>query len=101
VSGHVDAVGRVVEAREDARSWRMRFELPAALARFAAPKGSICIDGVSLTVNEVDGAIFGVNLIPFTRSETTLGDRAAGDAVNVEIDLIARYLDRLVGGRRE
>ncbi|MDE2294015.1 MAG: riboflavin synthase [Gammaproteobacteria bacterium] len=101
VSGHVDAVGRVLDTREDARSWRVRFALPAALARFVAPKGSICLDGVSLTVNEVDGAIFGVNLIPHTRAETTLGERVAGDPVNVEIDLIARYLDRLVGGPRE
>ncbi len=100
VSGHVDAVGRLVAMREDARSWRMEFELPAHLARFVAPKGSICLDGVSLTVNEVraapSGGRFDVNIIPHTFSVTSLGKRKAGDAVNVEIDLIARYLDRLI-----
>ncbi len=100
VSGHVDAVGRLVAMREDARSWRMEFELPAHLARFVAPKGSICLDGVSLTVNEVraapSGGRFDVNIIPHTFSVTSMGKRKAGDAVNVEIDLIARYLDRLI-----
>ena len=100
VSGHVDAVGRLVEVRPDARSWRLRFELPEALVRFVAPKGSICVDGVSLTVNEVEGRCFGVNVIPHTHAETTLGERAAGDAVNVEIDLVARYLERLTAGQR-
>jgi riboflavin synthase len=96
VSGHVDAVGRLTAAHEDARSWRMEFELPAHLARFVAPKGSICLDGVSLTVNEVRGARFEVNIIPHTFSVTSLGARRVGDPVNVEIDLIARYLDRLI-----
>ena len=95
VSGHVDAVGSMIEAREDARSWRLKFELPAALARFVAPKGSICIDGVSLTVNDVSGRTFDVNIIPHTRQATTLGALRAGDGVNVEIDIIARYLERL------
>ena len=96
VSGHVDAVTRLVGLSQDARSWRMRFALPAELTRFVAPKGSICIDGVSLTVNEVDGREFGVNIIPHTHQVTTLGELRVGDEVNVEIDQIARYLDRLL-----
>lgn len=95
VSGHVDAVAVMIEAHEDARSWRLQFELPAALARYVAPKGSICIDGVSLTVNEVSGRTFGVNIIPHTRQATTLGDLGRGDGANAEIDIIARYLERL------
>ncbi len=96
VSGHVDGVGRLVSASEDARSWRLQFELPGALARFAAPKGSICIDGVSLTVNQVVGSRFEVNIIPHTREVTTLGELHDGDGVNIEIDQIARYIDRLL-----
>jgi riboflavin synthase len=96
VSGHVDAVGRLVELELDARSRRLQFELPEALMRFVAPKGSICIDGVSLTVNEVSGRRFGVNIIPHTAEATTLGGLSSGDAVNVEIDVIARYIDRLL-----
>jgi riboflavin synthase len=96
VSGHVDAVGRLVGMLEDARSRRLQFELPEALMRFVAPKGSICIDGVSLTVNEVDGRSFDVNIIPHTAEVTTLGDLSSGDPVNIEIDVIARYLDRLL-----
>lgn len=95
VSGHVDGVGRVVEVAADARSQRWTFEAPAALARYIAVKGSICIDGVSLTVNAVDGARFGVNLIPHTQAVTTFGARRAGDAVNLEVDLLARYIERL------
>jgi riboflavin synthase len=96
VSGHVDAVGRLLSLQQDARSWRLRFSLPAALARFVAPKGSICVDGVSLTVNEAEGPVFGVNIIPHTHQATTLGELREGDGVNVEIDLIARYLERLL-----
>jgi riboflavin synthase len=96
VSGHVDAVGRLAEVTGDARSWRLKFELPDALMRFVAPKGSICIDGVSLTVNDVAGRSFEVNIIPHTSEVTTLGELSSGDAVNVEIDVIARYLDRLL-----
>jgi riboflavin synthase len=96
VSGHVDAVGRLVGLHREARSWRLRFALPPELARFVAPKGSICIDGVSLTVNEVDGTEFGVNIIPHTHQATTLGELREGDGVNVEIDIIARYLARLM-----
>jgi len=95
VSGHVDAVGRVIAVEQDARSWRLSFEVPAALSRFVASKGSICLDGVSLTVNDVRGRHFDVNIIPHTHQATTLGERVVGDAVNVEIDVIARYLDRL------
>ncbi|HEY3851875.1 MAG TPA: riboflavin synthase [Steroidobacteraceae bacterium] len=95
VSGHVDAVGRLVRLQDDARSRRLEFELPEALMRFVAPKGSICIDGVSLTVNQVEGRRFEVNIIPHTSEVTTLGELTSGDAVNVEIDVIARYLDRL------
>ena len=95
VSGHVDGKGRLLSRRKDARAERFEFEVPAGLARYVAKKGSICIDGVSLTVNEVDGARFAVCLIPHTLEVTTLGDLQAGDEVNMEVDLIARYLERL------
>ena len=101
VSGHVDAVGRLTEAHADARSWRLQFELPAALMRFVAPKGSISIDGVSLTVNQVHGRRFEVNIIPHTYTATSLGDLAVGAPVNLEIDVIARYLDRLMAKTEE
>jgi riboflavin synthase len=96
VSGHVDGVGQVVERRPDGDSVRFTFRAPSALARFIAAKGSIAVDGVSLTVNEVEGEVFGVNLIPVTLRETGLGRLAAGDRVNLEIDLLARYLARLM-----
>ena len=96
VSGHVDAVGKLREAAEDARSRRLEFELPAELARFVAAKGSISVDGVSLTVNNVDGRHFDVNIIPHTQTVTTLGELRAGDEVNIEIDVVARYLARLM-----
>lgn len=99
VSGHVDGLGRLVEKREDARSWRMLFEVPAELARYIARKGSITIDGISLTVNEVEDRCFGVNIIPHTLGQTTLGDLQQGDAVNLEVDLVARYLERLLAAR--
>jgi len=95
VSGHVDGLGRLVSRHEDARSERFKFELPADLARYVAKKGSVTIDGVSLTVNEVEGARFSVCLIPHTLEVTTLGMLRPGDAVNIEVDLIARYLERL------
>ncbi|MGA2707077.1 MAG: riboflavin synthase [Steroidobacteraceae bacterium] len=101
VSGHVDAVGTLVGIHPDARSWRLSVTVPLALARFIAPKGSICINGVSLTVNEVRGAVFDVNIIPHTHRATTLGELAIGDGVNVEIDVIARYLDRLISKTEE
>jgi riboflavin synthase len=99
VSGHVDDVGTLVERRQEARSWRMQFQVPAALARYIARKGSITIDGISLTVNDVEGCGFGVNIIPHTLDQTTLGDLQPGDAVNLEVDLIARYLERLLQAR--
>jgi riboflavin synthase len=100
VSGHVDGVGRVVGKQDDGRSWRFTVEAPAGLARYMAEKGSICINGISLTVNEVDGARFGVNIVPHTLNETTLGSTEVGDAVNLEVDLLARYLERLLLGER-
>ena len=96
VSGHVDEVGHLERLDQDARSWRLEFELPASLARFVAAKGSICLNGVSLTVNNVDGRRFDVNIIPHTHAVTTLGELRVGDGVNVEIDVVARYLDRLL-----
>jgi riboflavin synthase len=96
VSGHVDAVGRLTAAHQDGRSWRLQFELPVALMRYVASKGSICIDGVSLTVNHVSGRMFDVNIIPHTREVTTLGDLVVDAGVNAEIDVIARYLERLM-----
>jgi riboflavin synthase len=97
VSGHVDGVGRVVAVEPDARSQRWTFDVPAGLSRYIAAKGSVCIDGVSLTVNEVAANRFGVNLIPHTIGATTFQYRRAGDPVNIEVDLIARYLERLHG----
>jgi riboflavin synthase len=96
VSGHVDAVGKLQALVQDARSWRLEFELPSSLMRFVAPKGSICVNGVSLTVNKVEGRCFDVNIIPHTFTVTTLGELRINDGVNIEIDVIARYLDRLM-----
>ena len=96
VSGHVDAVGKLKTLVQDARSWRLEFELPAALMRFVASKGSICVNGVSLTVNNVAGRCFDVNIIPHTLKVTTLGELKVDDGVNIEIDVIARYLERLM-----
>ncbi len=95
VSGHVDGVARVVSRHDDARSVRVEFELPADLARYVARKGSICIDGVSLTVNEVRGRHFAVNLVPHTLAATIAAGYRAGTRVNCEVDMIARYLERL------
>jgi riboflavin synthase len=96
VSGHVDGVARVVEIRPENQSVRMVFEAPAHLAKFVAAKGSVALDGVSLTVNEVKGAQFGVNIIPHTQSVTSFGGYQAGDRVNMEIDMLARYVARLI-----
>lgn len=96
VSGHVDGVGTVVAIEPDARSQRWTVEAPQALARYIAAKGSICVDGVSLTVNAVAGARFEVNLIPHTVAATTFRGRRIGDRVNLEIDLLARYTERLL-----
>ncbi|HBA66404.1 MAG: riboflavin synthase [Gammaproteobacteria bacterium HGW-Gammaproteobacteria-10] len=98
VSGHVDGIGTVLDKHSDGRSYRFRFKAPDNLAKYIAEKGSICINGISLTVNEVDGAVFGVNIVPHTLQETTLGDTEAGDKVNLEVDLLARYLERLMAG---
>lgn len=99
MSGHVDGVGKLLEKHEDARSWRLTFEAPPALARYIARKGSVAIDGISLTVNDVDKNRFGVNIIPQTWSHTTLGGLAVGGQVNLEVDLLARYLERLLQER--
>lgn len=131
VSGHVDGVGRLLKRYEEARSWRMSFEVPKELARYVARKGSICIDGVSLTVNDVEDALsppsapqtvppssaarardtgqrpmaaagrFGVNIVPHTMAHTTLGRLQEGDRVNLEVDQIARYLERLLAAREQ
>ena len=98
VSGHVDGIGAVTVWQLDGRSWRLRIQAPDALARYIAEKGSICVDGVSLTVNRVDGAAFELNIVPHTLTETTLADFKIGRRVNLEVDLIARYLERLLLG---
>jgi riboflavin synthase len=96
VSGHVDGLGRTLSRTPDAGSTRWRFAVPPSLARFIAPKGSVAIDGVSLTVNEVDAEGFGVNIIPHTSEVTGFATLAPGDAVNIEIDTLARYVARLL-----
>ena len=99
VLGHVDGLARIVERRPDAESVRFVFEAPEDLRPFIAPKGSVALDGVSLTVNEVSGSRFGVNIIPHTLSCTNLGRAFPGQRMNFEIDLIARYVARLLGTR--
>ncbi len=100
VSGHVDGVGEVLRRWSDARSERFRIRAPAGLAKYIAEKGSICVDGISLTVNRVKGAEFELNIVPHTLLETTMGDFRAGRRVNLEVDIIARYLERLLLGER-
>lgn len=95
VSGHVDGVAEVLSVTTEGDSTRVRFRAPEALAGFIAPKGSVALNGTSLTVNEVEGAEFGVNLIPHTQKVTTWGDVAKGDLVNLEVDTMARYVARL------
>jgi len=95
VSGHVDGLAHVVATRPEGDSLRVTFRAPHALAGFIASKGSVCLNGTSLTVNEVEGADFGINFIPHTQTATTWGDVAVGDAVNLEIDMLARYVARL------
>ena len=99
VSGHVDGTGSLVARRDDARSVRLTFAVPADLERYIAVKGSVCVDGVSLTVNETDGHRFGVNVVPHTLAVTTLAGLEPGRAVNLEVDLVARYLERLLAAR--
>lgn len=96
VTGHVDGIAAVVAMEDDGRSHRVTFEVPLELARYIARKGSVAIDGVSLTVNEVDGVRFGVNLIPHTLTATTFGALRVEMRVNVEVDIVARYLERLL-----
>ena len=97
VSGHVDCTGTVISRAADARSIRFGFEIPVEYARYVAKKGSVCIDGVSLTINEVSGPRFELNIIPHTADVTNIGDYKVGTIVNVEVDLVARYLERLIG----
>jgi riboflavin synthase len=99
VTGHVDGVATVLRCREDGGARQATVEAPAALARFIAEKGSVTLDGVSLTVGQVAGTKFDIHLVPHTRAATTLGALAAGDALNLEVDLVARYLDRLLDAR--
>ena len=99
VSGHVDGVARIVDIRADGESRRFTFEVPSDLARFIAAKGSVALDGTSLTVNDVSGNHFGVNLIPHTLTVTSWGRKTKGDRINLEIDLFARYLARLMETR--
>jgi riboflavin synthase len=101
VLGHVDGVARILDRRQEGDSLRFSFEAPAELARSIAPKGSVALDGVSLTVNEVSGRRFGVNIIPHTQACTTFGAARLGDRVNLEIDVLARYVARLMQGGNE
>lgn len=96
VSGHVDGVGEVKEISQDARSWRYQVEAPIEICKYIAAKGSICINGISLTVNKVDGCVFDVNIVPHTRQETTIKHFEVGSHVNLEVDLLARYLERMM-----
>ncbi|WP_022958682.1 riboflavin synthase [Spongiibacter tropicus] len=99
VSGHVDGVGTIVAMQRDARSLRLSIDAPENLARYIAQKGSICVDGVSLTVNRVDGASFELNIVPHTAAETTIASYRVGSRVNLEVDVVARYLERLLDAR--
>jgi riboflavin synthase len=100
VSGHVDGVGAVIDRKADARSQRFVIEAPVHLAKYIAEKGSICVDGVSLTVNAVDSNRFDLNIVPHTLAETTIDEYRPGRRVNLEVDLLARYLERLMLGGR-
>lgn len=95
VSGHVDGMAEIVAMNDEGDSTRVTLQAPDALARFIAPKGSVALNGTSLTVNEVDGARFGINFIPHTKTVTTWGDAAVGDKINLEVDTMARYVARL------
>ena len=101
VSGHVDERGRLLGRYPEGRSERFEFQVSNPLSRFIAPKGSVCIDGVSLTVNQVEGRQFGINLIPHTLENTTLGQLATGDPVNIEADMLARYVERLTTSKAQ
>lgn len=98
VSGHVDGLGKIIERSHAGRSIHFKIQAPDELAKYIAGKGSICINGISLTINEVNGAVFALNIVPHTLDETTLSAAQAGDEVNLEVDIIARYLERLLLG---
>lgn len=98
VSGHVDGIGKVVDRFNDGRSVRFHIQTPDNMAKYVAEKGSICVDGISLTVNAVKGAVFELNIVPHTLQETTMGQFKVGTEVNLEVDIIARYLERLILG---
>jgi riboflavin synthase len=96
VSGHIDGIGKIIDKKSDARSIRFKVQAPEQLCKYIAEKGSICINGISLTVNEVDHRVFGVNIVPHTLENTTLHSASIGMMVNLEVDLLARYMDRLL-----
>ena len=96
VSGHVDGLAELITVKEDGDSYRLKVKAPDDLAGFIAPKGSVALDGISLTVNEVEGSIFGVNIIPHTWAQTTLSQKVSGDVLNIEIDMMARYVARML-----
>jgi riboflavin synthase len=96
VSGHVDGVGAVVSIKPEGKSLQFEFELPSSLAKYTAAKGSICVDGVSLTINTVSDTGFSINVIPHTQDETVIADYSVSQQVNIEVDLVARYLERLI-----
>lgn len=98
VSGHVDGIGEVMSLHEDARSWRFRISAPRDLAKYIAHKGSITVDGTSLTINKIEGSEFELNIVPHTMTHTVMGDYKVGTKVNLEVDLVARYLERLLLG---
>ncbi len=98
VSGHVDGIGKITERYDDGRSVRFHIQTPDEMAKYIAEKGSVCVDGISLTVNAVKGAIFELNIVPHTLQETTMGQFKIGTEVNLEVDIIARYLERLILG---
>lgn len=100
VSGHVDGIGKVVERFNDGRSVRFHIQTPDEMAKYVAEKGSVCVDGISLTVNAVKGAIFELNIVPHTLQETTMDQFKVGTEVNLEVDIIARYLERLILGNK-
>ena len=98
VSGHVDGIGRITEKKHDGRSWRFRIEAPTALSKYIAEKGSICLDGISLTVNDIHDSNFGINIVPHTLEATTLSELGVGNEINIEVDLLSRYIERLLMG---
>ena len=97
VTGHVDGLARIQSITQEGDSHRLKIAVPEKFALYFAPKGSVALDGISLTVNEVEGNVFGVNIIPYTWTRTTLGEKKTGDALNMEVDLLARYVARQLG----